>query len=303
MKQAYFFRFTASLLALVSVDGLPADPSGTDQSKPGHDAVKTMGKLQESNCKGNKITWNKGQSPWQKVALAERLTLYQNVWQSQKVKDGGKSEITCQTFTQGNLAWQVVFDLPSADQDKDQVKAYTNVAWGVPQIDQGSQAQPLHLQVKNAKKFSTTWDWKLTDQSTDLVADVSYDIFLSTQPDCVKQECASREIMIWLSAIGKARPAGQRQAINGNPAGTIKINEKYEFQVWQGNTQVPVISIFPAEDSGKYTSFSGDLKELLKNLGSFGVSQDEYFVSVGAGIEIFKGQGKLTTSKYSLELF
>jgi hypothetical protein len=120
---------------------------------------------------------------------------------------------------------------------------------------------------------------------------------------------------IWLAAIGGARPAGTRSPVNGNPTGTIKVGGKYEFQVWQGTVNVPVISIFPAEEGRRYTSFKADLKKVLselplltashlsskpshfkplvyffcsETLQAFGIAKDEYILSVGAGIEIFK---------------
>jgi hypothetical protein len=68
---------------------------------------------------------------------------------------------------------------------------------------------------------------------------------------------------VWLSAIGGARPAGARAQANG---GTLKLGGKYEFQVWQGTSQVPVVSVFPAQDNQKFTSFSADMKELLSKL-------------------------------------
>jgi hypothetical protein len=71
---------------------------------------------------------------------------------------------------------------------------------------------------------------------------------------------------IWLGSLGKARPAGARVPVNGSPTGTIKSGGKYEFQVWKGVVNVPVISIFPAEEGRRFTSFSGDLKKLLRKL-------------------------------------
>ncbi|POW00258.1 hypothetical protein PSTT_13220 [Puccinia striiformis] len=285
MNKNSFYQLAGCIFLCLQVwvECLPSTPTtpGSDQStEADRNLAKTMGKLFESNCHGNIIRWDKDptNSPWGKFQLADSLNLYLNIWQNQKVLDGGKSDILCSRFRKGDLVWKTKFDMPSAPQDNNQVKAYTNVAW----------VRPETLQLKNVKVFNSVWDWKLSEQSQDLVADVSYDIFLSKDPGCKEQTCASREIMIWLSAIGGAKPAGQKQ-------GTIKIGSEYEFQVWQGTAGVPVVSIFPAQENRKFDAFKGDFKDIIQKLGQFGVSQDEFIVSVGAGIEIFKGKGELAT--------
>ncbi|KAA1093203.1 hypothetical protein PGT21_028537 [Puccinia graminis f. sp. tritici] len=269
------------LLKCVPASKQAASPTapGTELGRGGggNNLLQTMGPVQESNCRGNKMTWTKSKANWEKLQLAKNLNLYQNVWQAKKVTDPAMSDITCNSFNQGALSWQTKFSMPCNPQDNNQVKTYTNVAWaGTP------------VAIKAAKVFTTAWDWKFTEESADLVLDVSYDIFLTKDPNCRSQDCASREVMVWLGSLGKARPAGARVPVNGSPTGTIKSGGKYEFQVWKGVVNVPVISIFPAEEGRRFTSFSGDLKKLLQSLAPFGVSQDEYILSVGAGIEIFK---------------
>ncbi|PLW46979.1 hypothetical protein PCANC_06516 [Puccinia coronata f. sp. avenae] len=279
IRKSSFLQISASLLVLVSVKCLPAT------SDPAQDGIsKTMGQVHESACKGNTMLWTKSNTNWQSLKLADSFTLYQNVWQGDKVLDGGKSEIICDSFQQGSLAWRTDFAMPSAPQDDNQVKAYTNVAWAGDSI-----------QLKQLNTFNTVWDWKLSNESKDLVADVSYDIFLASHRECKEQKCASREVMIWLSAINGAKPAGTR-------VGTIQVGSE-QFQVWQGTVNVPVVSIFPVDADRQINSFKADFKELLKKLDQFGVLQDEYIVSVGAGVEIFKGSGNLTTSKYTIELY
>ncbi|OAV88779.1 hypothetical protein PTTG_06695 [Puccinia triticina 1-1 BBBD Race 1] len=253
-----------------------------------------MGAAQPSNCQGQKMTWTKSNpgSSWGKLQLAQNLNLYQNVWRQNIVTESGKSEITCNTFNGGILSWDTKFSMPCKTEHNNMVKTYTNVAW----------AGQETIQVKNLKAFKSAWKWKLMDPSPDLVADVSYDIFFSKDPNCRTQDCASREAMVWLGAIGGAMPADDSPA-NGNPKPIITVGRKYEFQVFQGTVVVPVISIIPAEKGRSFTSFEADFKGILSQLTAFGLSPDEYIVSVGAGIEIFKGSGTLQTRKYSLELY
>ena len=80
-----------------------------------------------------------------------------------------------------------------------------------------------------------------------------------------------RILKIWLAAIGGAKPAGQRVPVNGNPYGTFKIASKFEFQVWKGVVGVPVISIFPAQEGRRFTSFQAghEQVDLKKVLGKF----------------------------------
>ncbi|KAA1089728.1 hypothetical protein PGT21_028288 [Puccinia graminis f. sp. tritici] len=299
MKHASFFQIASSLLSLVSVECLPAKnevvvpPSTTtDLTRGGNNLMQTMGEVDESSCRGNTMTWDKSKTPWEKLQLAQNLNLYQNIWQANKVLDSGMSDITCRAFNKGSVSWKNKFHMPCSPQDNNQVKTYTNVAWA---------GSPVPL--KSAKIFNTTWNWKFLEESSDLVLDVSYDIFLTKDPSCTSQDCASREVMIWLGALGGARPAGTRSPVNGNPTGTLKVGGKYEFQVWQGTVNVPVISIFPAEEGRRYTSFKADLKKVLKTLQAFGIAKDEYILSVGAGIEIFKGKGTFATSEYTIDLY
>ncbi|POW00257.1 hypothetical protein PSTT_13229, partial [Puccinia striiformis] len=283
----------ASLLSLVSVECLPAKnsviapgTSGTDLTHSKNGLMQTMGQVQESNCAGNTMSWSKNKTPWEKLQLASNLNLYQNVWQgaisTNKVLDSGMSDITCRLVEMDN---QVPHALQSQRQQPGQDLHQCSLGWN---------SGPI----KNAKIFNVTWEWKLTEESPDLVADVSFDIFLTKDPNCRKQECASREVMMWLGAIGGAKPAGQPAS-----PGTVKIGGKYDFQVWQGKVNVPVVSIFPSDVTRRYTSFKADLKRALHKLTQYGVGEDEYIMSVGAGIEVFKGSGTLRTSNYIIDLY
>ncbi|KNZ52232.1 hypothetical protein VP01_3641g4 [Puccinia sorghi] len=280
MKKCSFIQISASLLSLLSVQCLPATTT-TTSGTPGHgkdvsegksSTVQTMGILSESNCQGSQMVWDKASqpNPWQKLSLAQNLNLYQNVWQSDKVSAGGKSQITCSKFNGASLSWSNTFAFPCAPQDKNQVKTYANAAWA---------GKPIQLTA--VQSFKSSWNWTLTQASPDLVMDVSYDIFLTTQ--------------IWPAAVGGAKPSGTL-------AGVLKVGT-YEFEVWQGTVNVPVISLIPSNPQTRYTGFQADLKAILLQLQAYGLSKDEFVLSVGAGIEVFTGSGKFDTSSYTIDLF
>jgi hypothetical protein len=82
MKHTLFF---VSLLALASVECSPAGstPPGGDHSNGAENSVAmTMGKVDESKCKGDKMEWSKEKTPWQNSRLADNFVLYQNIWKS-----------------------------------------------------------------------------------------------------------------------------------------------------------------------------------------------------------------------------
>jgi hypothetical protein len=90
MKQSPIFQIAAFLFIIAAVECHPATKTivtpapGTDPNGgTGQFALtQTMGETSENSCRGNKMTWKKGQASWEKLQLATNLNLYQNVWQS-----------------------------------------------------------------------------------------------------------------------------------------------------------------------------------------------------------------------------
>ncbi|KAA1127959.1 hypothetical protein PGTUg99_008253 [Puccinia graminis f. sp. tritici] len=118
-------------LLLLAVKCVPASKQAASPTAPGtelgrggggNNLLQTMGPVQESNCRGNKMTWTKSKANWEKLQLAKNLNLYQNVWQAKKVTDPAMSDITCNSFNQGALSWQTKFSMPCNPQDNNQVK-------------------------------------------------------------------------------------------------------------------------------------------------------------------------------------
>jgi hypothetical protein len=89
MKQTSVFQIVTTLLTLGAVKCVPASKQAASPSAPGTDLsrgggnnlLQTMGPVEESNCRGNKMTWTKNKVAWEKLQLAKNLNLYQNVWQ------------------------------------------------------------------------------------------------------------------------------------------------------------------------------------------------------------------------------
>ncbi|KAG0151048.1 hypothetical protein CROQUDRAFT_668142 [Cronartium quercuum f. sp. fusiforme G11] len=247
-----------------------------------------MGKMTPTGC-SKAMEWHAGRPSFDKDQLTERLTLYNNVWGERSTTADSKQSVKCIKYNQGTALWTTSFSFKSKNPSLDnQVKSYSNIGWS---------GKPI--QISGLKKFSSIWNWKLTDQSRDFVADVSYDIFTSQSPTCTGQGggCASHEIMIWLVSKGGAAPAGAKV-----PGKTVKIGNNYEFDVWKGVVGgIPVISLVPI--SGKaYQRFGGNFIPLLqKQLTQFGLSPSEYISTVGAGTEPFKGSATLE-SEYTLQL-
>lgn len=282
---------TILLLAALAFDGtfkVTGSPVDSPQSINQDAQVRqTMGPVTPNGCSKD-MDWSVGKPSFDKDQVAERLTVYNNVWSAQSAAGGSKQSVKCHSYRAGKINWSTSLAFTSTNPSLDnQVKSYSNVGWAGKSI-----------QISALKTFLTTWTWSLKAESPNLVADVSYDIFTSKSGTCSGQGggCASHEIMIWLVAKGGAAPAGAKTGK------TVSIGSRYEFDVWKGVVGgIPVISLVPV--GGKaYRNFNGDLKPLLqKGLTQFGLDPDEFIATVGSGIEPFKGSATLV-SEYTLRL-
>lgn len=128
--------------------------------------------------------------------------------------------------------------------------------------------------------------------NTNIVADVAYDLFLSSTPSGSEEY----EIMVWLAALGGAGPISS----TGKAIATVTLNG-VEWDVWVGpNGQMTVYS-FVAKST--VTDFSGDLLDFLDYLvKDQGLPNNKYLKTVQAGTEPFTGTSELTVSDYSVEL-
>lgn len=128
--------------------------------------------------------------------------------------------------------------------------------------------------------------------NTNIVADVAYDLFLSSTPTGSEEY----EIMVWLAALGGAGPISS----TGKTIATVTLNG-VEWDLWVGpNGQMTVYS-FVAKST--VTEFGGDLlyffDYLVKN---HGLPNNKYLKTVQAGTEPFTGTSELTVYNYWVEL-
>jgi xyloglucan-specific endo-beta-1,4-glucanase len=133
--------------------------------------------------------------------------------------------------------------------------------------------------------------WKYTYTGTSLVADVAYDMFLSS----TSSGTAEHEVMIWLAALGSAKPISSTGSTIATP--TVA---GYSWKLYYGLNGSMKVYSFVA--SSQIMSFSGDLMAFYKYLEkSQGLSTSQYLQSIGAGTEPFTGSDAvLTVSAYSI---
>ncbi|KAJ5920329.1 hypothetical protein N7516_011187 [Penicillium verrucosum] len=144
--------------------------------------------------------------------------------------------------------------------------------------------------LSTVKSLKSAWTWSYSN--TNIVADVAYDLFLSSTPSGSEEY----EIMVWLAALGGAGPISS----TGKAIATVTLNG-VEWDVWVGpNGQMTVYS-FVAKST--VTDFSGDLLDFLDYLvKDQGLPNNKYLKTVQAGTEPFTGTSELTVSNYSVEL-
>ncbi|KAL7415054.1 concanavalin A-like lectin/glucanase domain-containing protein [Mrakia frigida] len=146
--------------------------------------------------------------------------------------------------------------------------------------------QTLGKKLSAITSVPASWSWTYTSASSDLVADVSYDLWLGT--DLISK--SKFEIMIWLSARGGALPAGSKIS-------TVSIGG-YSWSLYQGVVDTWTVYSF-VTNSGEITNFKNDLKLFITYLTTNkGVSTSLLLTGVQAGTEPFSGSATLTTTSF-----
>jgi len=205
-------------------------------------------------------------------------TLYNDLWGMSSATSGSQS--TQETSASGtSVAWETTWNWEGASS---QVKSYANLGIN----------NNLGKTLSSISSIQTTWDWTYTS-AENVVADVSYDLWLSNNPAPGTANSASTyEIMIWLSARGGAGPVGS-QVATANVAGT-------SWALHQGTVENWTVFSFVAPS--EITSFSADLMDFFNYLvQNNGVSaSSNYFTGGGAGTEPFTGSATLTTTALSI---
>jgi len=212
---------------------------------------------------------------WDTATMTD-YTLYQDLWGEDNASSGSQ----CTTVDSDNgdtIAWHTSWSWSGGSSD---VKSYANAAYKFTPKTIGS-----------ITSIPTTWDWSYT--GSDIVADVSYDMFADTTSG---SSTSQFEIMVWLAAYGGAGPISS----TGSADETVTIGG-VDFKLYDGfNGDMHTYSYVATSD---VTSFSGDLLDFLTHIvDTYGtLTTSHYLNSIGAGTEPFTGSNAvLTVSKYSV---
>ncbi|CAE6406973.1 unnamed protein product [Rhizoctonia solani] len=207
-----------------------------------------------------------------------RYILYNNLW-GLSYDTSGTQSTQATSYSGTTLAWKTTYSWAGSSS---QVKSYANVA-----LNTG-----LGKQLSAISSIPSTWKWSYSSASSSLIADVSYDLWLSGSASGTGSSSTSTyEIMVWLSSRGGAGPAGSQ-------IGTVTVGG-YSWKLYKGTVSTWTVYSFVA--SSEITSYSGDLKAFVTYLASSqGLSTSQYLVGAQAGTEPFVGSATLTTSAYTI---
>ncbi|KAK7466293.1 hypothetical protein VKT23_005021 [Stygiomarasmius scandens] len=196
-----------------------------------------------------------------------RFILENNLWGEGSADSG--EQTTQVTATNGDtITWETTYTWVGG---QGQVKSYANL-----DLREG-----LGKQISAISAIPTTWDWSYTNPSSNLVADVSYDLWLSNSAGGSGASSSSTfEIMVWLSTRGGAGPAGS-QIGTANVGGVT-------WNLFQG--VVSTWTVFSFVAPSEITNFNSDLLPFLTFLTqNNGVSTSSFLVQAQAGTEPFEG--------------
>ncbi|THH20040.1 hypothetical protein EW146_g1226 [Bondarzewia mesenterica] len=202
--------------------------------------------------------------------------LENNLWGESAATSGSQSsQVTSVSGT--TIAWTTAYTWVGGDF---QVKSFTNL----------DPRQGLGKQISAISSIPTTWHWTYSSASSDLVADVSYDLWLSNVGNSSGASSTSTfEIMVWLSTRGGAGPAGSQistASINGTT-----------WKLFKGTVSTWTVFSFVAPT--EITSFDSNFKPFLTFLTTNqGVPTSQFLVQAQAGTEPFIGSATLTISAY-----
>ncbi|KAG8902340.1 hypothetical protein FRC01_009607 [Tulasnella sp. 417] len=201
--------------------------------------------------------------------------LQNNLWGMSGATGSQCSQVYSQS---GNLVgWGTTY---SWSGNSGQVKSYANLALKV----------GLGGKLSSIGSIPSQWFWAYMYASSNLVANISYDLWLSNSSTGTgASSTSSYEIMIWLSTRGGASPAGSQIA-------TVTINGM-SWKLYKGTVMTWTVFSFvaPYEIQNYYQDLLPFLTYLTNNQG---VSSDQYLVGIQAGTEPFTGGATVTTSAY-----
>ncbi|PBK83164.1 glycoside hydrolase family 12 protein [Armillaria gallica] len=221
--------------------------------------------------------------------VCRRFILENNLWGMSAATSG--SQTSQVTATNGNtIAWRTTYTWQGGNFN---VKSYANLDLRV----------GLGKSISSISSIPVTWTWSYSSASSGLVADVSYDLWLSNVASSGGASSTStfevmfrttdlaHSNMIWLSTRGGAGPAGSQ-------IGTVTING-ITWKLFQGTVSTWTVYSFVAPS--EITNFNSDLKPFLTYLTSNrGVPSSQFLVQAQGGTEPFIGSATLSTSAYAI---
>ncbi|KAL9058545.1 MAG: hypothetical protein Q9162_001700 [Coniocarpon cinnabarinum] len=213
------------------------------------------------------------------ITASPKYLLETNLWGQGGYTGNGNGQCDTLVSASGdNIAWNTNWTWSGGSSS---VKSYTNVQL---------QMQPVAL--SSISTIPTTWKWSQT--GSNVVADVSYDLFTSSSAGGANEN----EIMVWLAAFGGAGPIGGGSSVASFTNGGVTFNLYKGENTATNNMVYSFVATSPAEN------FTGDLNAFLKFLTSGqGLSGSQYLKSLQAGTEPFTGSNvELQTSSYSVTL-
>jgi len=212
--------------------------------------------------------------------LAGRFLLENNLWGASSATSG--SQTTQRLSTSGNaISWRTIYNWVGGIY---KVKSFANLDLKV------GLGQSLSL----IKSISTAWQWNYVNASSDLAANVAYDMWLSNSSTGTgSSSSTSFEVMVWLSSRGGAAPYGRvvgHATVNG-----------VTWTVYKGiiKTWVLISFLTPSET----TNYNSDQKPFFDYLITNNtITGTQYLVQLQAGTEPFIGSATLNTSSYSVSI-
>ncbi|OQE18222.1 hypothetical protein PENSTE_c018G01153 [Penicillium steckii] len=198
--------------------------------------------------------------------------VYNNLW-GQSYDTSGKQCTGVDSLSGSDIAWHSSWTWAGTSS---QVKSYANIA-----------LQFTAKQLSAVSSIKSNFDW--TYSTTDIVADVAYDMFLSSTADGDNEY----EIMVWLAALGGAGPISS----TGSAIATTTI-DGVEWKLYKGPNGSMTVYSFVAPST--VTSYSGDMLNFFTYLiNNQGLDKSLYLIDVQAGTEPFTGSADFKVSSYS----
>lgn len=240
------------------------------------------------------VSYQGGQGQWGNIKLSETYTLYVNAWGGDKATPDSFQKVKSNGLKGVDVAWSTTYSWkPKTDNDKNQVKSYANLDYRL--------AKPP--KISSIKSIPTAWEWKYAKKSKDLVANVAYDIWTSSDEKCgTSQPCSTNEIMIWVSKAGGAGPIGTKtdKTLTWNGCHLESYLGDIKYQADGKDVNWRVISLVAQKDC---QIKNADLKKVLSWLvKEFQVKESDYLTAIGAGTEPFVGEATLETTRYNAQI-